>query len=761
MAMKIGEKIKKILPIVFIFLVSFFFILPFLVTKTIPYAGDFTGSDLTELNLPLRSASAQSILSGHVPLWNHNLSNGFALLAEGQAGVFYPLNLIYLFLPFTLAVNIGFFLNFFLAGFFTYLYARALSLSRLASIFSALAFSFSGFFIFHIKHLNMINAAIWVPLIFYLIEKYFFSQKKKRFLVFIALVFSIQFFAGHPQISYLSVISGFVYFLLRFCFEITDLKKVSVDEWIIKILLPWIFIGVMALGLSAIQFLPTLEISALSERNTWIDYETSTNNIFPPRQILTVLNPYLFGNAAINNLDGHYQYLDIFWENNCYFGFLSAIFAILALICLIKSDKRVRLFAVMIFILLFFIFGRYNFLYIFVWLILPGLKFFRFSQRFILPLMLIFSILAGVGFDLVKKIAKIILEKYSDVKKVKLAISTLSILFILFILLDIFTYARQYVSALPQDYFKPNPVSTWLSEQNQKEKFSYLSIDWQDSWSSVIKNSGGWQNTDNIYLYRNLIPPNLNIFFDLSTSDDRPWLEGGQLYEPMAKLWLTAREHQIPNNQKSEMVLDDTFLEIYGMQGVKYFLSHFSLNNNNLKLIKTFSAEPLPDIKVYENPFFLPKAFIVNNYAIEKNQIKFLEKVSNDFYDFNNEIVLAEESKIPTKEGSNNFGWHNVENIYWSDNKVEIIAKVEEESLLFLSLTKYPGWQVKINGKEGRILTANCAFSAVELPVGESHIVFEFKPISFYLGALITFVTVFVLLAGSLLLFYFKKLRKV
>lgn len=758
MAMKLNVNIKNSLPIIFLFLVVFVFILPFFIFKSIPYAGDFTGSDLTELNLPLRFASAKSILSGQLPLWNHNLSNGFALLAEGQAGVFYPLNFIYLFTPFALAVNIGFFINFFLAAVFTYFFARVLSISRLGSVFSALAFAFSGFFIFHLKHLNMINAAIWLPLIFYLIEKYFQAEKKNKYLFFLPFVFAVQFFAGHPQISYLSVFSAFFYFLLLFIFCVADFKKVSITDWAKKVIMPWFFIGLFALGLSAVQFFPTLELSTLSERSSWINFDSSTVNIFPPRQLLTVFSPYLYGNPAKDLVDNTYNYLDIFWENNCYFGFLSVLFAIFALICLIKTERKVKFFAIFLLFLLFFIFGRYNFLYIFAWFLIPGLKLFRFSQRFLLPFILIFSVVAGIGFDLFIKLSKIVLDKYLNFQKVKIILTGLSLFFIVFLVGDIFLYSRQYVSALPADYFKPNRASEWLKNKNEPDNFSYLSLDWQDSWSSIIKSSGGWQDTKNILLYRNMLAPNLNMFFDLSTPDDRPWLEGGQLFKPMADVWLKAKDYQHLDSEKNQIFLEDAFLKIYGMQGVKYFLSYFNLNNEKLKIVEVFEDPPLPQLKIYENPYFLPKAFIINDYLIEKDQAKSLEKIANGFYDFSKEVML-EKSPDFLPDNNSILNLTGVKIVYWRNNQIKIKAETDKSSLLFLSLTNFPGWQAKINDQPVKILRANHAFSAIEIPAGISQVEFSFKPAPFYLGLMISVFTLFVLIFKFFILNYFFKLK--
>jgi len=92
---------SKILPGIFLFFIALLFFLPYLSSNKIPYEGDLTGSDLTELNLPYRFLAKEALRQGHVPLWTNAFADGFPLLAEGQAGVFYPLNILFVVLPFS------------------------------------------------------------------------------------------------------------------------------------------------------------------------------------------------------------------------------------------------------------------------------------------------------------------------------------------------------------------------------------------------------------------------------------------------------------------------------------------------------------------------------------------------------------------------------------------------------------------------------------------------------------------------------------
>ena len=139
---------SKILPPIILAGIVLVFFSPYLDSRNIPYVGDFTGSDLIELNLPFRFLVAQSFRQGTVPLWTNLIANGFPLLAEGQAGIFYPFNfLIFTWLSFATGVNISLMVNFFLGSLFCYWYCRSLKISLPGSLLAAVAFGFSGFFV--------------------------------------------------------------------------------------------------------------------------------------------------------------------------------------------------------------------------------------------------------------------------------------------------------------------------------------------------------------------------------------------------------------------------------------------------------------------------------------------------------------------------------------------------------------------------------------------------------------------------------------
>jgi uncharacterized membrane protein YfhO len=65
--------------------------------------------------------------------------------------------------------------------------------------------------------------------------------------------------------------------------------------------------------------------------------------------------------------------------------------------------------------------------------------------------------------------------------------------------------------------------------------------------------------------------------------------------------------------------------------------------------------------------------------------------------------------------------------------------------MLFLSDNHYSGWEATIDDQPVPILKADYSFRAVELPKGPHRVAFEYKPRSFYIGSIISFVSFIVL----------------
>ena len=70
--------------------------------------------------------------------------------------------------------------------------------------------------------------------------------------------------------------------------------------------------------------------------------------------------------------------------------------------------------------------------------------------------------------------------------------------------------------------------------------------------------------------------------------------------------------------------------------------------------------------------------------------------------------------------------------------RVGVEVDAPSSGLLVLTDSDYPGWHVRIDGQEADILRAYSAPSAVEIPAGEHEIVFEYAPLTYRVGAILS-----------------------
>ncbi|MEO0226315.1 MAG: YfhO family protein, partial [candidate division WOR-3 bacterium] len=344
---------------------------------------DIFASDLMNDRYPVRVELGRQIKKGKIPLWTDLIYNGFPLQANPESGITYPLNLILfrIFSP-AQALNISILLKFFLSAFFLYIFLRMIRIDPFASLFGAVAFSWCGFFVVHLKHLNMHDAGIWLPLLLILIEKYK-NSSRPTWVLLISFVLGLQILAGHPQISYYTVLFLIIYFLWQ---KLPDAKEMVGRVRLVVICGLMIILG---LGLGMIQLLPGKELTDLSERSGGVTYQFATQYPYYLPDLLTFIFPYINGDPG----QGTYVKPGIFWEDYGYVGLLPLFFAFYAMVKTIKKNRYTRFWTLTLIISLILMLGDQAVLYKFLFYILPGMNYFRFSTRFILFVDLSLSIL--------------------------------------------------------------------------------------------------------------------------------------------------------------------------------------------------------------------------------------------------------------------------------------------------------------------------------------------------------------------------------
>ncbi len=173
--------------------------------------------------------------------------------------------------------------------------------------------------------------------------------------------------------------------------------------------------------------------------------------------------------------------------------------------------------------------------------------------------------------------------------------------------------------------------------------------------------------------------------------------------------------------------------------GVKYVVSSEFIDNQNseildlnlMKIVKIGNK----NVYIYEYRSFPGRFLIFYSSYFIKDENEIIKNLYYQNYDLRKTLFLSSKEDKTEKYPEGN---GKVKLISYAPNKVVLNASTDTDAFLYLSDTWYPGWKAYIDGKETEIYRANLTFRAVRLPKGTHEVVFQYRPMSFYIGALLT-----------------------
>ncbi len=351
---------------------------------------------------PYWQAAADALRNGRIPLWNPDLFMGAPFLANSQVGFFYPLNWpVWLALPTPYAVNASIVIHVLIAGWGAYFAGRrVLSLSREAAWLTAVLFALGGYLTAQVEHINQLQGLAWLPWVLAAAARLKTTRLETKRLetrdwrlvlrrgTAVALLFSLQLLAGHTQTAFITGVGVFIFIVVsgewRVASNITH--HASRITFHVSRFTPLIFGGLLALLITAVQLLPTLELTQLSSRQGGL----TVNEV-----LSFSLHPLLLGRSL---LPAYGQ--SLFSE---YVAFLPLTALVLAVVGAWQWRERLTVRAVVVVtaVSLLLALGRFTPLY---WLLarLPGFDLFRVPARWLIWYALGMALLAGVGWDAVR-----------------------------------------------------------------------------------------------------------------------------------------------------------------------------------------------------------------------------------------------------------------------------------------------------------------------------------------------------------------------
>lgn len=380
--------------------------------------GGLVGGDTYPYFFPQKQVLAESFARGEIPLWHHHTSLGYPLLAESQAGVFYPTNqILYRLLDIHSAYHVSILLHYAAAFVFAWRFCRSQQLSTPSSLLAAMVFVY-GWFPVRVSLEWSIIGGVWFPLCLWMTERFLQKPNWQR-LVCLSLSLATHLLAGHFTLAFITELTCLCFACLssprqRLANDSsgTPVESSPADSAVAIVLSRWrASVGVataiaMAVGLSAIQLLPTFELRQLSQRDGTHAVFNPSDGHMPPMYLTQLVASWWYWHtpemAASRESLKHPFLLSAGDTNPVEAHLYVGLIPLLLMTALLST--HVRKFVRMTNWKTWGILAVAGILYAFGWFVpifrhLPGFGFFIGPGRYTIITTLGFAIIAGLGLD--------------------------------------------------------------------------------------------------------------------------------------------------------------------------------------------------------------------------------------------------------------------------------------------------------------------------------------------------------------------------
>lgn len=668
---------------------------------------EYGRSDVSHFNIPVRYIYDQALSHGEMPLWSKDIGTGFPIYAESQMGTYFAPNLLLFgLLPFWIAFNLSYLVAFFLGAYGMYMLARKLVQSDHIAFVAGLMFAFSGFFVVHTNHLNMLQTAALIPWIMWAFLMLFSSKNRAMgwFSIFVILI-SQQILAGHMQTSFMTGV-----FLLAYSYK-DGLKK-------------WgLIIGAFAAAfvLSAVQILPSFELHGLSIRSKAFSVAETTHFSLHPKSFLTLLNPNILGKIQ----DGSYLFLkglaehgNIFWETNLYIGLVAVVLLCMSVRYL--HEKPIRELWIIALGAALLMLGRYSPLYLMY--SIPPFNIFTTPARF--NIIFIICIILISAYVL----------KHASLRMQKIVIVVA--------ILDLFIVWYGYGVTLPiSTYMKAPPTARYISADTSIPVFEKSTMSVGDgSWSKEFTEHG-WQKGKGYAEYFNDVSPNMNVLWGVRLHQEyigRIWTQRKFVYDQNLHGLLDQADVS-PSRELAQKFLD--------MGSVDYLVA-------TVPMKKHAQLKPVYKHKqytVYKNTSALPRFRMTDQVAVVTSVEDIMDTMLAKTYApataYLEDDVWIDEQSSTTLDA-------DVKVIDDANRDLKLEISTNKEAVLVVADLYYPGWKVFIDGKSSAYYPANMIQRAVVIPAGTHTIQMTYTPLSYIRGKWISAVAYLIALLGGFLSFW-------
>jgi hypothetical protein len=717
-------------------------------------------------------------------LWTPLLLTGFPVLADPQTCLFYPLCFISKYLlqgnQAYQGWNLYVLSAYFFSALFAALFAYRLTKSNLAAMIAGLVYGFGGYQISELRHIQIIQTAVWLPLLLYFVEVLRFRTKWTTLqLALMAGTSALTILAGHPQTAAYIFVATMAYAAFGNTGKTETSNKENIKQALLVTALSAaaIFLGA---AIAAVQLLPSYELSQQSVRTTF-SYKDFLVGELEPMQLLGFTMPYLLG-GQFGSLDGL-----PFSEQGpppglLFFGFAPIVLSIFAIVRLRGQAVVPYLIATIVLSFLFALGAHTPLARLFH--AIPILGSFRGLYRVLLLPAFAISILSALT------IAKI--EKQETSSNTSFKQELLGTWQILGKWKHVWLCLYVFFSALvPTFLFGTLPLMLYKSRPHQFWRKALLLVSIFAVLFSYAVNSQWFKQSPPIAQFS---PPSgyEQLKKKLKEKNQRIFTLRGLAADPgeypvnLSRLWgvnnASGYEPLMPRRYMKLLgIAEGGFLQppwrikgqdrSFDICAVRYLLAPADAFGGRAFVDDAWKYWKLIDqtdsVLCYENTRARPRFYIVQEQRSVSEQealiaIKTGALKDGEIFDPETMVLIeSEQSQNQPRENATTTtttatsdsaigtrGGASVSAISLdkiADERIELSTESDFSGYLVVADQYYPGWKASLDGQTTPILRANYVQRAITLPAGKHKVVFTYEPESYRIGLMISSIALILL----------------
>jgi Bacterial membrane protein YfhO len=705
--------------------------------------------DFTFVTFPFRFFLAQIFHEGAIPYWNSNVYAGMPFMAGFHAGVFYPPSILFFLQDTVLALNLFYLLHFLILGIFSFLLARSWGISFAAALCCGITGMLSGFIVASTLLSNFFMAAVWLPLVFWLFHQ-FWMRHHIGYFIGLVVAIAAQTLAASPELSIMTMV-------LLYAHSLYFLPRAPGVSGVVRMTAPLGLAVILALGLSALQLIPTAKLMEHSLRDQGITYEDHVQSSLEVSKLSTlVVSPDYEGLLDTRDYPSWFPG----FLHTIYMGVLALVFVLLGFI--FRREKPIGFWLVVFVLGLFLSFGKFNPMYETVYPWVPLLDLFRFPEKYFFISSFAAVFLSGYVLDaLIQKIEKrqlkfipiltvlvvllgviLILARWHSYLDPKLPLTVLLIfgcslamfyykkfnrsvftaVVCLLVLIDLSTKDLQLMPTIDRKFYEEKPLVMDIVGDSFGKYRIYSGRIAKPPNPDMNPPGPTWM--DELFLAKQYLRPFTGMVLGVEHAGGHPGL-GLELRKHL--VWFYALI-DAPRDKR---------VRILKRSNVKYWIDGDSLTQ--------FNAEGTPlivpgRVKIWEDA--LPRAYLVGRVKLEEES-KILDTYYDESFDPLSEVLLSQPVNF---EASPRFDG-TVEEVTYRPNHVTVKTVQQGKGFLVLMDSYFPGWTVKVDGEEKPIMRANHFYRAVQLDSGAHTLEFDYFPEGLKAGLIVSSIVCIILMA--------------